>query len=242
VAALVLDDNYQQNVALANAVDQAPALLHVHADWIKRLTKLGKLDRELEFLPSPKEIQQRRSDGEGLTAPELSVLLAYTKIVLTEELLDSDLADDPLLRDLLYSYFPSVMREQFREAIDRHPLRRQIVVTQIVNNLVHGAGSTFYHRLSGATGATAAALARAHTIAQRIFGTAELTRRINALDNQIDARIQTQMRLAARTLTERVTRWLVNNRRHTDAVAYFDPMIRQVVDALPELLVGRELD
>jgi glutamate dehydrogenase len=245
VAALVLDDNYQQNVALANATEQATALLHVHADWIKRLGKLGKLDRELEFLPSPKEIQQRLADGEGLTAPEMSVLLAYTKIVLTEDLLESDLADDPLLRGLLYSYFPSGMRQDYRGQMDEHPLRRQIVVTQIVNDLVNGAGITFYHRLSGETGAQADELARAHTIAQEIFGTAALIRQINALDNEIDARVQTQMRLAARTLTERVTRWLVNNRRHTDAsvsVEYFDPMAQQVMRALPEVLVGRELE
>jgi glutamate dehydrogenase len=243
VGALVLDDNYQQNVALANGEDQAPALMHVHADWIKRLVKLGKLDRELEFLPSPKEFAQRLSDGEGLTAPELSVLLAYTKIVLTEELLGSDLADDPLLRDHLYSYFPSLMRQDYRDQIDAHPLRRQIVVTQIVNGLVNGAGITFYHRLSGETGAQADELARAHAIAQEIFGTRALVTEINALDNQIDALVQTHMRLAVRTLAERVTRWLVNNRRHTDAteaVDYFKPMSQQVVSDLPELLVGRE--
>jgi glutamate dehydrogenase len=245
VAALVLDDNYQQNVALANALEQAPALLHVHADWIKRLVKMGKLDPELEFLPSQKEIAQRRADGEGLTAPEMSVLLAYTKIVLTEQLLESVLSDDPLLRGLLYRYFPTGMRQDYRGWMDEHPLRRQIVVTQIVNNLVNGAGITFYHRLSGETGAHAAELARAHAIAQEIFATPSLTQQINALDNQIDARVQTQMRLAARTLAERVTRWLINNRRHTDAsesVDYFDPMAQQVVRALPDVLVGREAE
>jgi glutamate dehydrogenase len=244
VAALVLDDNYRQNVALANGEDQAPALMHVHADWIKRLVKMGKLDRDLEFLPSPKDFAQRLSDGEGLSAPELSVLLAYTKIVLTESLLESDLADDPLLRDRLYSYFPSVMQQDFREQIGQHPLRRQIVVTQIVNGLVNGAGVTFYHRLSGETGAQADELARAYTIAQEIFGTRDLITEISGLDNQIDAQVQTQMRLAVRTLAERVTRWLVNNRRHTDAteaVDYFDPMAKQVAGNLSDLLVGREL-
>jgi glutamate dehydrogenase len=243
VAALVLDDNYQQNVALANGEDQAPALMHVHGDWIKRLVKLGKLDRELEFLPSQKDFAQRLSDGDGLSAPELSVLLAYTKIVLTEDLLEADLADDPLLRDHLYSYFPSVMRQDYRDQIDEHPLRRQIVVTQIVNGLVNGAGITFYHRLSGETGARADELARAHATAQEIFGTRSLVTEINALDHQIDALVQTHMRLAVRTLTERVTRWLVNNRRHVDAsetVKYYESMTQRVVRELPELLVGRE--
>jgi glutamate dehydrogenase len=245
VGELVLDDNYQQNVALANSLEQSTALLHVHADWIKRLVKIGRLDPELEFLPSQKEIAQRRSDGEGLTAPEMSVLLAYTKIVLTDELLESDLADDPLLRGHLYRYFPSVMRQDYRGSMDEHPLRRQIVVTQIVNDLVNGAGITFFHRLSGETGARAAELARANAIAQEIFGTPALTEQINALDNQIDARVQTQMRLAARTLAERVTRWLINNRRHSDAseaVDYYDPMAQRVVRALPDVLVGREAE
>ena len=41
VAELVLADNYDQNLALANAVSLAPALLHVHEDWMRTLEAAG---------------------------------------------------------------------------------------------------------------------------------------------------------------------------------------------------------
>ena len=104
VAELVLVDNYEQNLALATAADQADGLLHVHEDWMRSLERRGLLNRELEGLPSRREVARRLEKGEALTVPELSVLMAYTKIVLADELLQTDLADDPFLRsDLLLS-------------------------------------------------------------------------------------------------------------------------------------------
>ncbi len=245
VGALVLADNYEQNVALANAMENAAGMLHVHEDWMRRLEKRGLIKRELEFLPSTKQIAARIAEDTGLTAPEMSVLLAYTKIVLADELLESGLADDSFLRGQLFSYFPTQMRQQHRRHMDEHPLRASIIVTQIVNELVNRAGVTFFHRLSGETGADAAELAKAHAIAVEILGGNDLLTAINDLDNQIDAGVQTRMRLAVRTLAERVTRWLVTNRRHGDAEAsvdYFDPGVQRVIRTLPELLCGRELE
>ncbi|MBA2456837.1 MAG: NAD-glutamate dehydrogenase, partial [Nocardioidaceae bacterium] len=245
VATLVLRDNYDQNIAMASAVAQAPALLHVHSGWMRRLEKAGRLDRTLEFLPSQKEIDERLAAGQGLTAPELAVLLAYTKIVLADELLDSDVPDDPFLRNHLFGYFPSAMRQGHRRQMDEHPLRREIVATKVVNDFVNGAGITFFHRLSGETAATTAELARAHAVAEEIFGTRELMHQVNELDNEVAAELQVSMRLSIRTLSERATRWLVTNRRHLDAAAaveHFDPVTQQVVRALPTLLVGRQLD
>ena len=245
VGALVLADNYEQNIALANAMEHAPSMMHVHGDWIRRLERQGLIKRQLEFLPSQKEIASRIAAGTGLTAPEAAVLLAYTKIVLADELMDSSLPDDDFLRGLLFSYFPSQMRQDFRHHMEEHPLRRSIVVTQIVNELVNGAGITFFHRLSGETGADAAELATAHAIALEIIGGVDLTSAINRLDNRIDAAIQTRMRLAVRQLAERITRWLVTNRRHGDAEAcvdFFDPDVQRVMRALPDVLCGRERD
>jgi glutamate dehydrogenase len=210
---------------------------------MRRLEKAGRLDRGLEFLPAQKDITQRLSEHGGLTPPELAVLLAYTKIVLADELLDSDVPDDPFLRNHLYGYFPSPMRQDYRPQMDEHPLRREIVVTQVVNELVNGAGITFFHRLSGETGASTAELARAHSVAEEIFGARGCIDAINALDNVVDAQTQIQMRLAVKTLSERATRWLITNRRHLDAAAaveHFDPVTQQVVRAIPSLLVGRQ--
>ncbi len=246
VGDLVLLDNYEQNLALANADAQSPALLHVHEDWIRRLERQKLLNRELEFLPSRKQVADRLEHRHGLTAPELSVLLAYTKIVLADELLETDLPDDPFLRGDLFSYFPSKMRQQYRQQMGEHPLRREIIVTQIVNALVNGAGITYFHRLSGETGASAAEITRANFLAREIFGSRALLDEIDSYDNKIDASVQTRMRIEMRTLVERASRWLINNRRpplDSEAVVdFFGVISQQVMAALPELLTGRELD
>jgi glutamate dehydrogenase len=245
VAELVLVDNAEQNMALANAEAQAPALLHVHEDWVRRLEREGLLDRTLEALPTRKEVAARLEAGQGLTAPELSVLLAYTKIVLAGELIGTDLPDDPFLRSDLFGYFPTNMRQTYRHEMEQHPLRREIVVTQTVNALVNGAGITYFHRLSTETGASAAELTRANFLAREVYGSRALLAEIGALDNQISARMQTRMRLELRTLVERASRWLVNNRRppldSESVVDTFEITTQQVMGALPDVLTGREL-
>jgi glutamate dehydrogenase len=246
VAHLVLGDNYDQNLALANALAQAPALLHVHEDWMRTLERRGLLNRALEALPARREVAGRLERGEGLTGPELSVLLAYTKIVLADVLLESDLSDDPFLRGDLYSYFPSKMRQDYRTQMEEHPLHREIVVTQLVNQLVNNAGMTYFHRLTGETAAAAAELTLANFLAREIFGARALGREIAAFDNQVDAGVQTRMRIEVRTLVERASRWLVNNRRaplDSEAiVAEFEVTVEKVMAELPSLMAGRELE
>ena len=246
VAELVLGDNYHQNLALANAAANAPALLHVHEDWMRTLEGRGLLDRDLEALPSRREVARRREQRRGLSVPELAVLMAYTKIVLAEELLDSDLPDDPFLRSELFGYFPTKMRQGYRGQMEQHQLRRDIVVTQIVNQLVNSAGMTYVHRLAGETSGTTAELARANIVAREVFGATRLQEEIASFDNQIDAAVQTRMRLESRTLVERSSRWLLNGRRlgdDTEAVVNtFEVVVEKVMAQLPSLMVGRELE
>ena len=245
VAALVLADNDAQNLALANAAAQAPALLHVHEDWMRALERRGLLNRELEALPSRREVAARLERGAGLTGPELSVLLAYTKIVLEDELLETDLAEDPFLRGDLFAYFPLRMRQEYRAEMERHPLRPEIVVTQLVNQLVNSAGMTYVHRLEGETGASVREVTMAHFLAREIYGARSLVREIATFDNVLDAGLQTRMRIEVRTLVERASRWLVNNRRHPldseAVVAEFEVVVEKVTAALPTLMAGSEL-
>ncbi len=246
VGTLVLADNYEQNVALANAEAQAPALLHVHEDWMRTLESRGLLNRALEALPSRREVAGRIERSEGLSGPELAVLLAYTKIVLADDLLATEIADDPFLRGDLYGYFPTRMRQDYRAAMEAHPLRREIVVTQLVNQLVNRAGMTYFHRLTGETAAPPAQLTLAHFLSREIFGAVALNRQIAAFDNKLDAEVQTRMRIEVRTLVERASRWLVNNRRlpldSEAVVGEFEVTVEQVTSALPELMTGAELE
>ncbi|WP_134765244.1 NAD-glutamate dehydrogenase [Nocardioides sp. 1609] len=245
VAGLVLRDNYEQNLALANADSNAAPLLHVHESWMKQLERDGVLNRDLEALPTSRQVRRRIERGEGLSVPELSVLLAWTKIVLATELIDSDLPDDPYLDLDLRSYFPTPVRERFADRIVDHPLRREIIVTQVVNDLVNGAGMTYWPRLAGETGASAAELTRANFVAREIFGSLALRQEIATYDNDLDAAVQTHMRIEMRTLVERGSRWLITNRRppldSQALVDVFSGPMQAAMTELPDLLVGGEL-
>ncbi|WP_033219960.1 NAD-glutamate dehydrogenase [Kitasatospora phosalacinea] len=244
VGHLVLRNNYAQNVVLANAVAQAASMVNVHSRMINRLEANGQLDRALEYLPTEKQIRDRQQAGRGLSQPELSVLLAYTKITLADELLATDLPDDPYFRDVLHQYFPSALRARFAEQIDHHPLRREIITTLIVNDTINRGGCTFAFRLREETGATMEEIARTHAAARAIFGLEQLWDRIERLDNKVAARVQTKMRLHARRLVERATRWMLNNRQPldiADTIEFFHDRVNQVWDALPKPLAGEDL-
>jgi glutamate dehydrogenase len=246
VASLVLRDNYEQNLAIANAVAHAPSLLHVHEDFMRQLERAGTLNREIEGLPSRAEVRRRLDSGGGLTPPELSVLMAWTKIVLADELLAGELPDDPYLDLDLKGYFPTPMRERFQGQIEAHPLRREIIVTQVVNDLVNGAGMTYWPRLANETGATAADLTRANFVAREVFASLPLRNELSSWDNKIDASVQTRMRIEMRTLVERASRWLVTNRRppldSQATVEQFAGPVQATMAHLPDLMTGRELE
>ncbi|MCD9145844.1 NAD-glutamate dehydrogenase [Streptomyces albireticuli] len=244
VGELVLRNNYAQNVALANAVAQAPSLLHAHQRIMRRLTRDGHLDRALEFLPNDRQIRERLSAGRGLTQPELAVLLAYIKITTAEELLGTELPDDPYLERLLYAYFPEALRTSYGEQIDTHALRREIVTTVLVNDTVNSGGSTFLHRLREETGASLEEIVRAQTAAREIFGLGRVWDAVEALDNTVAADVQTRIRLHGRRLVERGTRWLLNNRPQplqlAETIEFFRDGVAAVWFELPKLLKGAD--
>ncbi|MFF8829898.1 NAD-glutamate dehydrogenase [Streptomyces sp. NPDC015131] len=246
VGSLVLRNNYAQNVALANAVAQSPSLLHAHQRFMRRLGREGRLDRALEFLPNDRQIRELLSAGKGLSQPELAVLLAYTKITVADELIHTDLPDDPYLRELLHAYFPTKLRDEFAEQIDAHALRREIITTVLVNDTVNTGGSTFLHRLREETGASIEEIVRAQTAARAIFGLGEVWDAVEALDNRVAADVQTRVRLHSRRLVERGTRWLLGNRPQpvqlAETVAFFAERVEQVWAKLPQMLRGADLE
>jgi glutamate dehydrogenase len=240
VAELVLRDNYEQNVALGNARAQAPEMLPVYRRYLAFLDKSGLVDRELEHLPDDKELESRAAAGGGLTSPEFAVVLAWTKIGLTKQILDSDVPEDPHLSHELERYFPRPLRERFSEQMGQHRLRREIIATVLVNKMVNRAGITFAHRMAEEVGVPAADIVRAHTVATDVFAMPGFWRDVEALDNVIPTEVQTRMLLKGRQLVERATRWLLTNRRPpldiAATVRAFAPGAETVVAGLHELL------
>ncbi|CAN5176047.1 NAD-glutamate dehydrogenase [soil metagenome] len=243
VADLVLRDNLDQNLALANAAANGGSLLHVHAEQIAEFEAAGVFERAVEGLPDAEEIDRRMASGGALTGAEAAVLMSWTKIVLARELLGTDVPDDPYLDQDLIGYFPDRLQSEFAEQIRGHRLRREIIVTQIVNDVVNGAGTTFVKRLRDETGASAGDLTRANFVAREIFGSLPLRREIEALDHRVDASVQTQMRIQVRTLVERASRWLVTHRGRDqgsqEVVDEFAAAVQTLMGRLPELASGR---
>jgi glutamate dehydrogenase len=240
VAAAVLQDNYRQVLAISVTEAQAPLLLDEHGRLIRSLERAGRLDRRLEFLPSDEELGERRAAGRGLTRPELAVLLAYSKIVLQDELVASDVPEDDYLADDLERYMPAQLRERFRTQLRRHPLRRDIIATYITNSMVNRAGSTFAHRLSEETGASPPDIARAYTVAREVFDIRRLWKDLATLDVVVPAEVQTELMAEARKLIERSALWFLRNRRQpldiATTVSHFAPGVASLAQELPKLL------
>jgi glutamate dehydrogenase len=215
----------------------------VHARLLRRLEQVAGLDRELEFLPSDKTIAARRNDRRGLVAPELATLMAYGKIFLYSELVESDLPEDPYLIRDLERYFPEPLRERFADHIGHHRLRRELIATIVANQLVDRAGMTFAFRLAEETGAAAPQLARAYAVAREVFEMRGFWEAVESLDNQIEAGTQLSMLIEARRLVERAARWVVRAgpRAGIDVTAMterFAPAALVLAEALPDVLRG----
>ncbi len=246
VAALVLRDNYDQNVALGNARAQAHAMLSVHRRLLGDLEQRGRLDRRLEFLPDHEVLAERETADLGLTSPELAVVMAYVKIVLEDEITLTGLPEDPSLVGSLHTYFPTPLRERFGSLMADHPLRREIVTTQLVNNMVNRGGTTYVFRAVEETGVSPVDVTRAYLVTSEVFGLPALWSAIEALDSDVSTEAQTKLYLQIRRLLDRATRWLLQNRRHPldieAEVAYFRPGVQALMARVPELLVAGEAD
>jgi glutamate dehydrogenase len=245
VAALVLRQNYDQNRTLAAARAQAAQMLHVHARYLRKLERERRIRRDIDSLPGDKEIAERRRGSLGLTVPEFAVLLAQAKISAVEDVLASDLPDDPFLRSVLSAYFPAALRAAYADEMVRHPLRREIITTAVVNEMVNRSGTTFLFRMNEETGASVPDISRAWLVAQEVFDMAGFCAQVEALDGEVDVATQLALLLEGRKLTERAVRWLLHNRRPPfDIQATIDFLadgVSLVAASLPKLLAGRDL-
>jgi glutamate dehydrogenase len=244
VADLVLRDNYEQTQAISTTVAQAASMVDVHARYIRHLEQKGKLDRGLEFLPDEDTLIERKAAGQGLTPPEVAILLSYSKVALYEELLASDLPDDPNLTGELTRYFPTPVRQRFRARLARHALRREIVASQVTNDLVNRGGTTFAFRLNEETGAAGPEIARAFVVAREVFSLQRLWDDIEHLDGRVTAQTQLAMLLKTRTLLERATRWFLRNRPRpldiADASSRFGPGAAALAAAAADVMCSAD--
>jgi len=210
VAELVLRSNYLQTQAISMMVTFSGPRLGSKQHFINVLEDKGLLDRDLEFLPGDEELAERRDRGEGMVRPELAVLLSYGKIMLYQQLLDSDVPEDDYLSGELIRYFPVPLQERFQQLMLQHRLRREIVATQVTNSLVNRMGASFTLRMFEDTGSSPSEVARAYTIAREVFDARSFWLKIEALDNKVDTGLQLSAMVSMWKLLRQATRWLLN--------------------------------
>jgi glutamate dehydrogenase len=212
VADLVLRNNYLQSQAISTSEFQSKERLSESAYVIRSLVRSGDLNRSLEFLPSEEEIAERRKAGEGLTRPELAIILSYGKIWLYKALINSNVPEDPYLSTELTRYFPAPVQKRFALRLKRHRLRREIISTAITNSLINRMGPVFPVRAQDDTGADPAAIARAYTIAREVFAVRDIWAQIEDLDNRIPAAVQYTAMFQTTRLLRHMSYWLLENR------------------------------
>ncbi|MCV6590020.1 MAG: NAD-glutamate dehydrogenase [Marinobacterium sp.] len=246
VAELVLQNNYEQAQALSIALTHCRRSLDEYIRLINRLEADGKLDRELEFLPSNEELQERKANGEGLTRPELSVLISYVKAELKEQLIDSWINSDAHLSSEIMTAFPQRLVSEFSEQIEQHRLRREIIATQIANHMVNTMGITFVERLAQSSGASLADCAASFVVARDVFGIETLWQQIEALDNQVPSELQQKMMSDLTRMLRRAAYWFLRNRRPAVDVAgtveLFRPGVEQIASQMEDLIKGEPLE
>jgi glutamate dehydrogenase len=240
VGDLVLNDNYRQNQAISLMESMSGSRIGSFGHFIRTLEGQGLLDRAIEYLPTDTELNDRKARGAGLTRPELSVLLSYDKIVIFNQLLDSDVPEDPYLSKELVRYFPRTLQERYAPEMEQHRLRREIIATAVTNSMVNRMGSTFVLRLQEDTGESPAQIAKAYTISREALDARELWAQVDALDGKLPEAAQISALTAIWHLQRNMTRWLLNKPgQHLNIAAmverYAAPMA-ELRAALPQVL------
>ncbi|HTM70603.1 MAG TPA: NAD-glutamate dehydrogenase domain-containing protein [Luteimonas sp.] len=210
VAGLVLNDNYRQNQALSLMERMSLARIGSKQHFIRTLESQGLLDRQIEYLPSDAEIAERKARGIGLTRPELAVLLSYSKLVAFQQLLDSDVPEDPYLSKELVRYFPEPLQAKYAKAMEQHRLKREIIATAVTNSTINRMGATFLLRMQEDSGRSIGEVAKAFTITRETLDARALWSAIDALDGKVHESAQVDALQVIWNLQRSFTRWLLS--------------------------------
>lgn len=219
VADLVLRDSYLQTWAISQEVHAAPGGMGGYEMFMSRLEERGGLDREVEVLPSTAEMDERQEQGAGMTRAELSVLLAYAKLDATEQLLASDVIDQPAFDQVRRDYFPEPVADRFADQADDHRLRRELVATLVANDVCNRMGITWATRTAIDLGVSLATVVAAYWIAREVIDADGLWRSIEELDGRAEPELQFEMKSTIDWLIDAFTRSYVRLGRTDDIAA-----------------------
>lgn len=209
VGNLVLRQNYLQPQAIELSAKDGVQNLPLHQKFMQYLEQQERLDRAIEYLPADDVIYSRQKSQQGLTNPELAVILAYGKMWVYDNLLASDVPDDSYFIQELSKYFPNILAEKYFEQMTTHPLHREIISTYLTNSLVNRLGIELVYQLFDETHHSVATITRAYSIVRDVFDVSQHWQIIEALDNQVDAHLQLQLESNLRHALSQSMNWLL---------------------------------
>lgn len=239
VGGLVLLDNYAQAWALSFLSQYSYGDTTIYQSYIKELEARGFLNRQVEFLPDDKTIMERRTSGVGLTTPELAVLLSYTKIYIKNEILKTDLPEDPYFAEILETAFPISITKMYYKASKEHILRREIIATQLSSRLVNEMGIVFLYRLQSESNVSVSQVVRAHAVASAVFSSRERRQLIESLDFKIPVTSQYELLHHIRHLIHISARWFLHEHRLNGKMSQLIEHYKLRVQKLENLMLER---
>ena len=238
VAGLVLNDNYRQNQAISLMERMSVPRLGSKQHFIQVLESQGLLDRQIEYLPSDAELADRKARNLGLTRPELAVLLSYSKLVAFEQLLNSDIPEDPYLSRELQRYFPEPLQAKYAKAMEQHRLKREIIATAVTNSTINRMGATFLLRMQEDTGRSPAEVAKAFTVTRETIEARSLWAQIDALDGKVHESVQIDALQVIWALQRSFTRWLL---ARPGALPTITSAVERYHDGFQAIYAGEEI-
>ncbi|SHO56447.1 NAD-glutamate dehydrogenase [Vibrio quintilis] len=245
VGDIVLSDAYRQSESLSVSETAGVTTVKELIRFIHALEKNNILDRALENLPDDETLLEREKQGIGLTRPELSVLVAYGKMVLKEQLATARITDDAYHAAHLVEYFPSELRRNYLDLLPGHPLRQELIATALANQMVNEMGCNFVSRLQEETGAGVVEITNAYCAARDIYNFDDVLQKIRLADNQATSLVQYEMISFVRRMLRRLSRWLLRNhmgkKSVEELVSLYKADVTQVTENLNDVLIGREI-
>lgn len=243
VSNLVLQNNYRQTRAIgvftSASVNSLPNLMR----FIDTCEAAGKLNRELEFLPNNKALQERREKQQGLTRPEIAVLLAYSKLILKGQILSEPLLDDAYFAKYVAKEFPQQLTQKFELQLAKHRLRREIISTHLSNDFVTDLGISFFSELQESGHVTLEEALRAYVIAKEILQSEQVYAEINKLDFIVTAQVQADLVKTYREFLRSAVKWFLRYLRSagkkqsiTQSIAIFQQSMQKLDKQLLDLL------
>jgi len=218
VGEIVLRENFLQAQTISMSEERSVKMVKELMRFIHWMEKEGKIDRELEFLPTDEELLERLARDQGLTRAELAVLAAYGKMILKEDLCTPEVSNEGYYKNELVKYFPTALRKKYPRQMQNHPLKNEIIAMRLANEMVDYLGSNFAFRTIDETGALPSDVAISFTLAKEIFEMPKIWKQIESLDHSVPAAVKNHMFYQTQRMIRRCTRWFLRHRRKNLAI------------------------